>query len=375
MEAASFSEAAANYRKILNEAPENEEALYNLASAHAQIGKFGEAVKGFRAVISAQPDVAAAHAGLASALELYRISRFETMLALRPIMELRAPVDNYLAAMNSIPLLCSCYKSLAEILELEGRMFEADVARAAADLYAIDLPAAMLDLGATIARPGDLRGALERYRRSMDNTPDCWNMSEQEYLKSNLTFTEDKILTPDGLEVMMEWERPIMERSAEIVCHNRGDVLNVGFGMAIIDSAIQRCGVTSHTIIEAHPLVVERAKEWAKDKKEVTIIPSTWQAALKSLGPFDGVYFDTLIPPMIPFLEHAPNILKKNGVLSYFQYYVDLRNLMTMIRSNFSFGIEYHVFENISENTYYRLDEKNGDDLYTAPLFVFRKTE
>jgi protein arginine N-methyltransferase 2 len=58
---------------------------------------------------------------------------------------------------------------------------------------------------------------------------------------------------------MMEWERPIMERSAEIVCHNHGDVLNVGFGMAIIDTAIQKQGITTHTIIEAHPQVIEKA--------------------------------------------------------------------------------------------------------------------
>jgi hypothetical protein len=165
-----------------------------------------------------------------------------------------------------------------------------------------------------------------------------------------------------------------MERSAEIVCHNHGDVLNVGFGMAIIDSAIQRCGVTSHTIIEAHPQVVRRAEEWARDKKAVTIIPSTWQNALESLKQFDGIYFDTLIPPLIPFLKHTPKILKKNGMFLFFQYWMDFRNLIVMIRDDLEFGIEYHDFDSIVENTYYRLNNKNADGRYTAPLFLFRKT-
>jgi tetratricopeptide (TPR) repeat protein len=374
MERGIFFDAAAAYARILAEAPENEEARYNLAVAQAQLGKFAEAVRGFRAVIASRPDVATAHAALAAALETHRIDRFEPGIELKPIAGLRAPVDAYIAAINAVPMLHSCHRSLAEILQLDGRLAEAQAARMVAGLYAIDLPAAMLDLSATMARPGDLHGALALYRRSMADTPDKWEITEQEYLNSDLTFTEDKILTPDGFEVMMEWERPIMERSAEIVCHNQGDVLNVGFGMAIIDSAIQRRGVTSHTIIEAHPQVVRRAEEWARDKKAVTIIPSTWQNALESLKPFDGIYFDTIMPPTIPFLQHAPSILKQNGVLSHFQYNIDVRKLVAMIRDDLEFGIEYLEFNSIEDNTYYRLNNKNADDRYTAPLFLFRKT-
>lgn len=374
VERGSFVDAAAAYAQILAEAPENEEARYNLAVAHAQLGKIAEAVRGFRAVIAARPDVAAAHAALAAALETHRIDRFEPGIELVPIAGLRAPVDAYKAAINAVPMLHSCHKSLAEILQLNGRLAEAQLARMVAGLYAIDLPDAMLDLNATMARPGDLHGALALHRRSMADTPDKWKITEQEYLNSDLTFTEDKILTPEGFEVMMEWERPIMERSAEIVCHNHGDVLNVGFGMAIIDSAIQCCGVTSHTIIEAHPQVVRRAEQWARDKKAVTIIPSTWQNALESLKPFDGIYFDTIMPPVIPFLKHAPSILKKNGILSHFQYNLDVRKLVVMIRDDLEFGIEYVHFDSIPDNTYYRLNDKNADGRYMAPLFLFRKT-
>jgi type IV protein arginine methyltransferase len=49
-----------------------------------------------------------------------------------------------------------------------------------------------------------------------------------------------------------------MKRHAEIICPTKGlHVLNVGFGMGIIDSYIQeRHEPASHTIIEAHPDVV-----------------------------------------------------------------------------------------------------------------------
>jgi type IV protein arginine methyltransferase len=49
-----------------------------------------------------------------------------------------------------------------------------------------------------------------------------------------------------------------MEAHAHVVCCRGGDVLNVGFGMGIVDSAIQRRAPRTHTIIEAHPDVHRR---------------------------------------------------------------------------------------------------------------------
>lgn len=46
-----------------------------------------------------------------------------------------------------------------------------------------------------------------------------------------------------GEAVMMGWEGPLMVRHASIICSRGGSVLNVGFGLGLIDSAIQvgRC--------------------------------------------------------------------------------------------------------------------------------------
>lgn len=42
-----------------------------------------------------------------------------------------------------------------------------------------------------------------------------------------------------GLQVMMQWEQPLMEIHADLVCQRGGDVLNVGFGLGLVDTVRQ----------------------------------------------------------------------------------------------------------------------------------------
>lgn len=164
-----------------------------------------------------------------------------------------------------------------------------------------------------------------------------------------------------------------MERSAEMITVNGGDVLNVGFGMAIIDTAIQQFALETHTIIEAHPQVVARAEEWAKDKKGVQIVPTRWQDALEKIGPFDGIYFDTLMPPMIPFMRETTRLLKPGGVFTFFQMMIQFENIEAMVETGLNFAMERMPFEDVAENRYYRLMEKDGRGRFTAPLLIYRK--
>lgn len=373
MEREAFARAASLYRRVLAESPGHEEASFNLACALAQTGELDESEAVFRALMAAKPDPAKAHAGLAAALEACRIERYEPGMALMAPDRLETALRAYRDAIDALPALHGCHAALGQILMAQGRLAEADAALAEAARLHAELPDAFLDLGATLRHPGDLTAALTYHRQVMAAAPDHDHISEQDYLEADLAFTGDELLLPDGFEVMMEWERPIMERSAEIVCHNHGDVLNVGFGMAIIDTAIQKQGATNHTIIEAHPQVIARAEAWAGDKTGVTIIPSTWQTALDRLPCFDGIYFDTLMPPMIPFLRHAPTILKPGGVFLYFQMMVQFENLEAMIGSGLQFGYEALAFDEIPENRYYRLNERDADGRFRAPLFIYRK--
>ncbi|KAA3679982.1 type IV protein arginine methyltransferase [Paragonimus westermani] len=135
------------------------------------------------------------------------------------------------------------------------------------------------------------------------------------YLLSRLEYSEDgKRLVDTGtnLAVMMDWERPLMARHAEWICHADKDeqlrpqsmrILNVGFGMGIVDEEIQRHKPTSHVIIEAHSEVVRKitANGWTS-KPGVRVICDRWQDAIRVLAkeiedavcaPFDGIFFDT----------------------------------------------------------------------------------
>lgn len=375
MEREAFARAIPMYRRALVAEADHVEASFNLANALAQTGELEEAEAVFRALIETLPDPAAAHSGMAETLESYRIERYEAGMTLTTPERLDAALRAYRNAIDALPVLHGSHAALGEILMAQGRLAEADAALAAAAQLDDALPDAFLDLGATLRHPGDLRAALAHHRQVLAAAPDHDYMTEKDYLGTDLEFSDDELLMPDGFEVMMEWERPIMERSAEIVTHNHGNVLNVGHGMAIIDTAIQKQGVSGHTIIEAHPQVVAKAREWARDKTGVTIVPSVWQKALDDLPCFDGIYFDTLMPPMIPFLRHAPKILKPGGVFLYFQMMIQFGNLDAMIGSGLEFAYEAMPFDEIPENRYYRLNERGQDGRYRAPLFIYRKPD
>ena len=144
--------------------------------------------------------------------------------------------------------------------------------------------------------------------------------SSKEYHNEKLTFTKQgDLLDSKGLPVMMEWERDIMEHDAGVICKNGGDILNVGFGLGIIDGYIQSHNPNSHWIIESHPDVYDKmVKDGWLDKPNVNIIFKTWQEALEDLPKFDGIYFDTWNEDQFLFDEYANRILKEGGIYSFF---------------------------------------------------------
>ena len=100
------------------------------------------------------------------------------------------------------------------------------------------------------------------------------------YTSQILSFSENKITYTDNdididWEVMMDWEDPLMAASAAYVCEGGGDVLEIGFGMGISATYIQSHTINSHTIIENHPQIIPKARAWAADKQNVTIIRKT----------------------------------------------------------------------------------------------------
>ena len=107
-----------------------------------------------------------------------------------------------------------------------------------------------------------------------------------------LEFFDKKIVDEKDLEVMMDWEATIMENSAKFICHNKGDILEIGFGMGICSDYIQAQGVNSHTIVEIHPQIIEKLKIWANGKSNVTIVEGDWNS-VSGLSAYDGIFLDT----------------------------------------------------------------------------------
>ena len=141
-----------------------------------------------------------------------------------------------------------------------------------------------------------------------------------------LTFEDTKILNESHAEVMMDWEAPIMEKCAEFICHNKGDILEVGFGMGICSDYIQAQGVNSHTIVEIHPEIIEKLKVWANGKSNVTIVEGDW-SSVNDLSTYDGIFIDTYGDEnWSSFKDFALAKAKSGAKITYWNNFTDKRN-------------------------------------------------
>jgi protein arginine N-methyltransferase 2 len=140
------------------------------------------------------------------------------------------------------------------------------------------------------------------------------------YIQQHLTYTEDgRLMDETGQAVMMEWERPIMAQAAEVICRKGGRVLNVGFGMGIIDTEIEKYEIQEHWIIEPHlDVFTKMMNDGWHLKPHVRILHGDWQWFMKYLPEFDGIYIDTWNEEIYDFLRNSPAFLKKDGILSFF---------------------------------------------------------
>ena len=135
---------------------------------------------------------------------------------------------------------------------------------------------------------------------------------------NTLEFFDNKIFDIEsGMEVMMDWESFIMEKSAEFICHNSGDILEIGFGMGICADYIQAQGVNSHTIVEIHPTIFEKLQTWANGKSNVTIIQGDWSNVI-GLSTYDGIFFDTFGDENLDkFKDFVSSKIKSGGKITY----------------------------------------------------------
>mmetsp|Transcript_21503 Transcript_21503/g.27467 ORF Transcript_21503/g.27467 Transcript_21503/m.27467 type:complete len:293 (+) Transcript_21503:113-991(+) len=231
-----------------------------------------------------------------------------------------------------------------------------------------------------------LLGALENKKIERGSA------SNAQYLNNSVEYTNDgeKLMDTESEAVMMEWEKPLMEIHAKLICGEGGkDVLNVGFGMGIIDTEIQKLNPRTHTIIEAHPDVYKKMISDGWDKKQgVKILFGRWQDVIDTAGPFDGIFFDTYgehYGDLRIFQNKLPKILRPGGIYSFFNglcpgnifFHGVACQIVQLELENLGFQTEFHpipVDSKVKEDTTWE-GVKNKYwhmDSYYLPVALFK---
>ena len=178
------------------------------------------------------------------------------------------------------------------------------------------------------------------------------------YVDRTLIFEENKIYYIDEgieFEVMMNWEDSIMKASSDYICENGGDILEIGFGMGISANYIQANSISSHTIIENHPQVIEKAKVWASGKPNVTIIEGDWYSVKDSLSTYDGLFYDTFGDDDIDnFTRVLPTLMKSGGKATWWNNFTNSDDVFFVNGTTYEI-INVNPVNNIyfNSNTYY----------------------
>ncbi|KIK67354.1 hypothetical protein GYMLUDRAFT_37454 [Collybiopsis luxurians FD-317 M1] len=185
--------------------------------------------------------------------------------------------------------------------------------------------------------------------------------STDAFLASKLKFVKDENdqeiclvqAGDDEIGVMMGWEREIMEETVKSLyeshpCAESLKVLNIGFGLGMIDSLFQSLPgrPVAHYIVEPHPDVLQRMKEqgWYQ-KPGVKILECKWQDSIQELlavgSGFDIVYTDTFSEDynaLRNFFDHLPDLLA--GPESRFSFFNGL---------GATNGLFYDVYMHVAE--------------------------
>ena len=152
---------------------------------------------------------------------------------------------------------------------------------------------------------------------------------EQEYLNNDINIIDGILYSSSPnvpVDIMSTDEDLIMEESANILCQNRGTVLNVGFGLGVIDNYIKTYNPKEHHIIEIHPKVYDLAVQQGFNKIAKLYL-GDWQDIIQEFilkgKKFDAIYFDTYTfsrekKQWAMFGKIVNKILNPNGIFSYF---------------------------------------------------------
>ncbi|KAI1134997.1 arginine N-methyltransferase 2 [Hypoxylon sp. FL0543] len=166
------------------------------------------------------------------------------------------------------------------------------------------------------------------------------DVNSKDYLRSDLTYSDGKLVDSAQNGVMMAWETSIMRASVEALLPGLAvgrRILNIGFGMGIIDSMFAETHPSKHHIIEAHPAVLEHintpeskfGREWEASgptEGAYKVHSGKWQEVVPKLlergETYDAIYFDTFGEDYSQlrmfFTEYVPGLLEDQGKFGFF---------------------------------------------------------
>lgn len=233
---------------------------------------------------------------------------------------------------------------------------------------------------------------LEKIKQELVNDP---ANTQSTYLKTKLEYKDGALITQDNKDgVMMDWESTLMKAAADTIFSSVDDfklnpedydaddfkeisVLNIGFGMGIIDTMIQDKQPTMHYICEAHPDVINKLKTdgWF-EKRNVKILEGRWQDTLPDLLNqgvfFNGIYYDTYsehYSDMLDLYDLIVGLLKPSGVFSFFNglgadrqvIYDVYKKIVEIDMNNYGLDVKYTELET-PETTSAEFDAKEESE-------------
>ncbi len=140
----------------------------------------------------------------------------------------------------------------------------------------------------------------KRRDKFVPDLKDKWPTAKPEY---TTTIDGENILKICNLEVMSDFEKPYMKKLAKIATTHGGKILNIGFGLGMVDDFIEDSRptrkITEHHIVELNDDVFSEAKKWRDSqshKKQIFLHKGDWEDVLAKFQKngivFDGIVYD-----------------------------------------------------------------------------------
>ena len=182
-------------------------------------------------------------------------------------------------------------------------------------------------------------------------------------------------------QVMMEWEKPYMEKSIELL-DPFGKVLEIGFGMGY--SASKICDyekVIEYDVIECTPIVWQKFDIFKTQQKikrpelEINLIKGRWEDVLSTLNKYDCIYFDDCILEENPFIRYYSGERFNKFLFKVIKNHTKIGSKISCYSSSNNFNI-YKTLKCINfKCTEYKIDIPDncnyakGDTMY-IPLMI-----